>query len=412
MIIRGRLLDGNGKLVGSGLRIEDGVIAEIFDAAEVARESAGAGESQRPDSSGDSGGERWIVPGFVDVHCHGGGGASFPDDPSPEGVERAVKAHRSMGTTALMASTVSLVDTRPAIDGLVAACETGQLAGIHLEGPYISPHKAGAQNPAAIREPDLAELRDWLEAGQGWIKTMTIAPEVAGALEAAKLLLDYGAVPSWGHTNATGSEMRALLDATVAYAEEIGFTKPPQMATHLFNAMPPLGHRAPGPVRELVAAAKRGECVVEVIADGVHVHPDLVHDVVDYVGGTNPHGAVFVTDAMEGAGMPDGTYVLGGQDVIITEGTARLARGGAIAGGTSRSAEQVQRMVSGGYLTMEQAIRCTVAGPAAAVGFDASTPGVTLDWKVGEAPNAVVMNGALNVEMVIREGQTLSDIDS
>lgn len=388
MIVRGKLLDGHGKLVGSGLRIEDGRVAEIFDV--------------EPDVTG------WITPGFIDIHCHGGGGSSFPDNPSPEGVGQAVDAHRALGTTALMASTVSLIDTLPSIEGLAQACEEGMLAGIHLEGPYISPHKAGAQNPVAIRHPDLDELREWLEAGKGWIKMMTIAPEVDNAIPAMKMLLDYGAVPSWGHTNADLEKTRTVVKATAEYAAEIGWTKPPQMATHLFNAMPPVGHRAPGPVRELVAAAKRGECTVELVADLVHVHPDLVHDVVEYVGASNPHGVVFVTDAMEGAGMADGQYVLGGQSVNIVEGTARLVRGGAIAGGTSRIAEQVQRTVRGGYLSMEDAVRCTVAAPAAAVGFDDSTPGVTLEWLVGAAPNVVVMNDDLDVERVIREGEILS----
>ncbi|MDP9806726.1 N-acetylglucosamine-6-phosphate deacetylase [Trueperella bonasi] len=387
MIIRGKLLDGNGQLVGSGLRIDDGLITEIFEA--------------------DTEISGWITPGFIDVHCHGGGGSSFPDDPSPEGVDRAVEAHRSMGTTAMMASTVSLLDTLPPIEGLTQACEEGKLAGIHLEGPYISPHKAGAQNPVAIRNPDLDELRSWLEAGKGWIKTMTIAPEVANAIPAMEMLLDHGAVPSWGHTNANLEETRAVVEATTQYAAAIGFAQPPQMATHLFNAMPAIGHRAPGPVRELVAAAARGECVVELVADLVHVHPALVHDVVRYVSQTNPNGVVFVTDAMEGAGMPDGEYVLGGQDVKIVDGTARLLRGGAIAGGTSRLAQQVQRLVQGGHLPIEDAVRCSVAAPAAAVGFDETTPGVTLEWKVGAAPNAVVFSDELDVQQVIREGESL-----
>ena len=345
-----------------------------------------------------------MTPGFIDVHCHGGGGASFPDDPSAEGVDKAVEAHRSFGTTALIASTVSLVDTLTPIKGLAQACEEGKLVGIHLEGPYISPAKCGAQNPAAIRMPDLDELRGWLEAGKGWIKTMTIAPEVDNAIEAAQLLLDYGAVPSWGHTSADEEQTRAVIEATSAYAAKIGFTKPPQMATHLFNAMPPLGHRAPGPVRELMAAARRGEAVVELVADTVHVHPDLVADVVTFIQRENPLGVVFVTDAMEGAGMPDGKYVLGGQDVDIVDGVARLSRNGAIAGGTARVAEEVQRMVRGGYLDMEAAVRCGVGAPAHAVGLTQADPGVTLEWKVGEPANAVVFTEDLEVTTIVREG--------
>lgn len=382
--LRGRLLNGYGKIVGSGVRLEDGVVAEVFPVEE--------------------GVEGWVTPGFIDVHCHGGGGASFPDDPSAEGVDKAVEAHRSFGTTALIASTVSLIDTLTPIKGLAQACEEGKLVGIHLEGPYISPAKCGAQNPAAIRMPDLDELRGWLEAGKGWIKTMTIAPEVDNAIEAAQLLLDYGAVPSWGHTSADEEQTRAVIEATSAYAAKIGFAKPPQMATHLFNAMPPLGHRAPGPVRELMAAARRGEAVVELVADTVHVHPDLVADVVTFIQRENPLGVVFVTDAMEGAGMPDGKYVLGGQDVDIVDGVARLSRNGAIAGGTARVAEEVQRMVRGGYLDMEAAVRCGVGAPAHAVGLTQADPGVTLEWKVGEPANAVVFTEDLEVTTIVREG--------
>ncbi|MFP7707466.1 N-acetylglucosamine-6-phosphate deacetylase [Trueperella sp. LYQ141] len=384
--LRGRLLDAAGELVGSGLRLEDGRIAEIF-----------------PPDENVSG---WVTPGFVDVHCHGGGGSSFPDNPSPEGVDTAVGAHRALGTTVMLASTVSLVDPIPAIKDLVRACRAGKLAGIHLEGPYISPHKCGAQNPAAVRMPDMAELRSWLEAGEGYIKTMTIAPEVEGAMEAARMLLDYGAVPSWGHTSASGEQTRAVLEATAAYAQEIGFTRPPQMATHLFNAMPPIGHRAPGPVRELIAAAKKGICVVELVADAVHLHPDLVHDVLEYVGTDNPLGVVFVTDAMEGAGMPDGRYTLGGLDVDIVDGVARLSRGGAIAGGTARIAQEIERMVSGGYVPMDVAVRACVQTPAMTLGFDADTPGLTLEWEIGAPCNAVVFDEDLTVTQVWREGET------
>ncbi|QOR48185.1 amidohydrolase family protein [Trueperella pecoris] len=383
--LRGKLLDGYGQLVGSGLKIEDGVIVEIFPA--------------------DDSVEGWVTPGFIDVHCHGGGGASFPDDPSARGVDTAVEAHRSMGTTAMIASTVSLIDTLTPIKGLAEACDEGKLVGIHLEGPYISPAKCGAQNPAAIRMPDLEELRQWLEGGRGWIKTMTIAPEVDDALAAAKLLLDYGAVPSWGHTSATEEQTRELLEATAAYAKDINFPKPPQTATHLFNAMPPLGHRNPGPVRELMAAARRGEAVVELVADTVHVHPDLVADVVTFVQEANPLGVVFVTDAMEGAGMPDGKYVLGGQDVDIVDGVARLSRNGAIAGGTARVAEEVQRMVRGGYLAMSAAVCCGVGAAANAVGLTQQTPGVTLEWKVGDRANAVAFTEDLEITTIVREGE-------
>ncbi|MFC5369750.1 N-acetylglucosamine-6-phosphate deacetylase [Arcanobacterium bovis] len=385
--IEGRLLDGFGRLVGSGIVLDDdGVLTEVLPV--------------RDDVRG------WVTPGFLDIHNHGGGGASFPDDTDDEGIAAAIAAHQEMGTSGLLASLVSMIDPLPAIEALVPWCERGQLLGIHLEGPYISPHKCGAQNPAAVREPDLAELRTWLEAGEGWIRTMTIAPEVAGAQAAAELLLDYGAVPSWGHTSALGAQALERLRETAESGRARGFGRPPQTATHLFNAMPPLAHREPGPVREFIQAARRGECVVELVADGVHLHPDLVSDVTSYVGASDQGelGVVFVTDAMAGAGMPDGSYELGSLPVTIADGVARLTRGGAIAGGTARLSEEIKRMVTAGAVTMEQAVRACVAAPAVALGVDDSTAGVTLEWRVGSKPSVVCFDEALDVGEVWREG--------
>ena len=376
----GKVLNGFGELVGSGLEVDgSGVVVNILPVTETLPEG-------------------WITPGLIDIHNHGGGGASFPDDTTPEGTATAVEAHRCMGTTALVASTVSLIDPLPAIRNLVLACESGDLIGIHLEGPYISKHKCVAQNPAAIRNPDLDELRSWLEAGKGWIKTMTIAPEVENAYGAACMLLDHGALPSWGHTSGTSATARDLIERTTEYGRSIGIDVP-QTATHLFNAMPTLAHREPGPVRELIKVATRGDAVVELVADTVHVNADLVGDVVAVIENSGQKaGVAWVTDAMAGAGMADGDYVLGSQAVTIEGGVARLTEGGAIAGGTSRLAEQIARMVGGGHTTMESAVRCCVAGPAHALGLDGSEAGVTLDFVVGQKANFVVFTEDLAME--------------
>lgn len=383
-VYEGKVLNATGTLVGSGIEVDDdGILVALLPVSD----ELPAG---------------WITPGLIDIHNHGGGGASFPDDFNEEGVATAVNAHRSLGTTALLASTVSMVDPLPAIENLVVACEKGYLLGIHMEGPYISPCKTGAQNPAAVRNPDVEELTRWLEAGKGWIKTMTIAPEVDGAVEAARVLLDHGARPSWGHTNATTAQVREALEATTAYGESIG-VKPAQTATHLFNAMPPLAHREPGPIRELIASARKGDTVVELVADAVHVAPELVGDVVDFVSESQPAGVAWVTDAMSGAGMEDGAYVLGSLAVTIEDGVARLTDGGAIAGGTARLAEEIQRIVGGGHATIEQAVSACVAGPAYALGLTGEEHGVTLEFEEGTAINAVIFDDDFNVKHVICE---------
>ncbi|XCB29293.1 hypothetical protein RQN30_08560 [Arcanobacterium hippocoleae] len=145
----------------------------------------------------------------------------------------------------MLASLVSMIDPLPVIKALVPFCERGELLGIHMEGPYISPHKCGAQNPAAVRNPDLDELRSWLEAGAGWIKTMTIAPEVEDAAGAAKLLHEYGAVPSWGHTAGLSADTLAQVHVTAEHGKEIKMEKVPQTATHLLMQcrLLPIGSR-------------------------------------------------------------------------------------------------------------------------------------------------------------------------
>lgn len=402
-VLHGTVLGANGDVLGAGIEIDDdGAIAAVLPAEAQAGGTVQA-DGAAPSGPGESG--RWIVPGLIDVHCHGGGGGSFPDSESPEAIEAAIRVHRAKGTTAMLASTVSMVDPLPAIEALVPFCESGDLLGIHMEGPYVSPHKCGAQNPKAVRPPDLDELESWLEAGQGWIKSMTIAPEVPQAMEAARLLWKHGAIPSWGHTVATGAQARAVLEQCAA--EGIG-----QSATHLFNAMPGIGHREPGPVRELIASARRGECVVELVADGVHVNLDLVGDVVDFVesaGKDEPNAAVaFVTDAIAGAGMPDGDYVLGSLPVTIEGGVAKLTGSDTIAGGSARLGEEIERTVGSGALCLEQAVRACVQGPARALGLSGEEPGVNLDFAAGRKLNCVVLASDCSVEEVWREGERIA----
>ncbi|MCI1676444.1 MAG: amidohydrolase family protein [Ancrocorticia sp.] len=416
MYFVGEVLDGFGKHVGSGLEINaDGALVRILPIGSATEAPAGAIVGTH------------IVPGMVDVHCHGGGGASFPDDLDERSIRAAITAHRSKGTTALVASLVSMVDPLPAIEALVPFCESGELAGIHMEGPYISVEKKGAQNPAAIRGADLAELESYLKAGKGWIRTMTIAPETTNAAEAAKLLLRYGAKPSWGHTNADGATTAAVLQSTLEYADSIGFDSVPQTATHLFNGMPSLHHREPGPVRELIQAARRGEAAVEFIADGVHVKPILVEDITRYIADAviddpeaidhetdariDPELAtIFVTDAMAAAGMPEGQYQLGGLDVTVVGNAARLTGGDALAGGCSRLSEQLTLLARRGVLSLAAIVCATVAGPTYAASLlreGREAKGVTLEFIPGDKPNFMVLNNDYEPIVVVREGQKL-----
>ena len=280
----------------------------------------------------------------MDVHCHGGGGESFPNAETAEQAMVSVLEHRRFGTTSLVASCVTAAPEvlRARTRVLAGLCEDGELAGIHFEGPFVSVERCGAQDPTYIIDPDAALTRELIELGGGHVVTMTIAPEKPGitgddGVNAA--LIEGGALPSFGHTDSEAAPVRAALaDAAARIAERLEAGKPVRSprstATHLFNGMRPMHHRTPGPVPEFLAAAQRGECVLEMIGDGVHLSPAIVLDMFETLGRDN---VVLVTDAMAAAGMADGDYVLGSQPVTVADGVARLTEGGAIAGGTGKA---------------------------------------------------------------------------
>lgn len=203
-----------------------------------------------------------IVPGFVDMHVHGGGGGSF-SSADPEECMTAVETHRRHGTTSMVASTVTgeLADLARQAAVLAELVQQGELAGIHFEGPFISPHRCGAHQPELLRDPDPADVRKLLDAAHGTASMMTVAPELPGGLESVRLLADAGVIAAIGHTDSSYDATREAIDA--------GAT----VATHLFNAMPALGHRAPGPVAALLEDER---ITVELINDGTHLHPAVL----------------------------------------------------------------------------------------------------------------------------------------
>jgi N-acetylglucosamine-6-phosphate deacetylase len=224
----------------------------------------------------------------------------------------------------------------------------------------------GAQDPAAIIEGDPGLLGEWLEAGQGTVRSLTLAPETAHFEELVALCREHRVVPSIGHTDATAARTREALGG--------GEGDGPWSATHLFNRMPPLGHRAPGPVPVLLQAARQSpdRMVLELIADGVHLDPEIVRMVFSLVG---PGSVALVTDAMAAAGMSDGLYTLGSLDVVVQDRVARLvsaeddAGPGAIAGATSLLLDNVRRCVGWG-VPLADGVTAASATPARLMGLD------------------------------------------
>ena len=326
-----------------------------------------------------------LVPGFVDTHVHGGGGGAFPEA-TVAATKAAAELHRRHGTTTMIASLVTAFpdDLLHQVRELAEQVQDGLVAGVHLEGPWLSGRRCGAHEPAALRDPDAAELDRVLTAGQGTIRMVTLAPERAGGPAAIRRIVEAGAVAAIGHTDASYEQAVAAIDA--------GAT----VGTHLFNAMRPVHHREPGPV---IALLEDPRVTVEMITDGVHLHPALYRDVTAKVGADR---VSLVTDAMAAAGMADGAYRLGALDVEVRDGVARVAGTDTIAGSTA-TMDQVFRFAvthSGRphAEALTTAVRQSSVNPARALGL----PDPTL--APGAAADLVVLDEALAVTGVLHRG--------
>ncbi|CAL8979013.1 N-acetylgalactosamine-6-phosphate deacetylase [Propionicimonas sp. T2.31MG-18] len=304
--------------------------------------ATGSGAPARPADEHVSG---ILIPGYVDVHSHGGGGASFVTE-DPDVARQALAAHRRLGVTTMVASLVTgtMADLKRQVGCLAGLVESGELAGIHLEGPWLALKYKGAHPPALLADPDPDAVAELLDAGRGAVRMVTIAPERAGALDSIRLMVSRGVVAAIGHTDADYDTARAAIDA--------GATG----ATHLFNAMAPLRHREPGPV---LALWEDPGVYLELILDRVHVRPELVA----FVASTEPDRVVFVTDAMAAAGSSDGDYVLGELPVEVRGGVARIAGTDTIAGSTLTLDRAVRNAVASG-IGFARAVHAATALPA------------------------------------------------
>lgn len=324
-----------------------------------------------------------IVPGFVDLHNHGGGGGSFTSG-TAENVMVGVETHRQHGTTTMVASTVTCdLDVLARQSALLAELvEQGDLAGIHFEGPFISPCRKGAHSAELLRDPDPAEVRKLLDAAKGTAKMVTLATERPGGIESVRLLADHGVIAAVGHTDATYDQTHEAIAAGVT------------VATHLFNAMPPLQHREPGPITALLEDER---VTVELINDGVHLHPAVLRLAFEAAGA---HRVAFITDAMDAAGFGDGEYRLGELAVTVRDGVARLTEGGSIAGSTLTLDTALRRAVTVDGLPLVDAVRALSTNPARLLGM-ADTVG---SLAPGKDADLVVLDTDFQVRGVLRKG--------
>ena len=320
----------------------------------------------------------FICPGFVELQINGSFGANV--GPDPESLRRLARELPKTGTTSFLPTLVSSPeDSYPAfLDALSKARSVpgAQILGAHLEGPFLSPLRKGAHDPANLLPIDLSLIREL--AGSGLVRMMTLAPELPHAREAIQRLLENGVVPSAGHTDATFEELTYAVDAGL------------RTGTHLYNAMSPLEHRAPGVVGALLSD---GRTRAGIIADGVHVHEAALEIAYRQKG---PDGLALVTDAMEAAGMPDGEYELGGRTVRLEAGAVRLPEG-TLAGSALTMDVALRNATRLLGIPLHEALRMTTSTPAEILGLPAKgriTPGADADLLVlsaeGELQETVV----------------------
>lgn len=314
-----RLVDAHGDHPNGSITI---------DGANIAAVGTTDGAEQRIDT-----GDMIITPGLIDVHTHGGGGFSLHTD-DPEEIRSYARWAASTGVTAFLAGVVGVANQLPAaqlqavVEAMHNEAGAAALLGVHLEGPYMSVARRGAHDPSWLRLPNAAETDHILALAGHSLRLITVAPELPGAADLIKRLAQRGVTVSIGHTDATYEQARDAISWGATHA------------THCFNAMPPLLHRAPGPLGAIIEAPTvRGE----IIADGVHVHPAVVRTLIRALG---PERTVVITDAIIGAGLPNAEFpVFGGTMAHIEGGVARLGDG----------------TITGSVLTMDQALRNVVS---------------------------------------------------
>ncbi|MGJ6980767.1 N-acetylglucosamine-6-phosphate deacetylase [Aestuariimicrobium soli] len=333
--------------------------------------------------------EGWIVPGFVDVHNHGAAGYGY-GDPDPQHVLAAVAHHRRHGATSLFASTVT--ETLDSLESQVASLagfvESGEIDGIHLEGPFLSPRQKGAHDADLLTAPTPESVDALVKAGRGAVRMVTIAPELPGGLDAVLRFAEAGVCVAFGHSDSDHRQARAAVDSGVT------------TVTHLFNAMTGIHHRKPGPIPWLLTDDRVS---VELICDGTHLHADTIRLAIESAG---IERVTLVTDAMSATGQADGRYRLGSLQVDVIDGVARIVvdtdEPGPIAGSTLTMDKAVEFVVREVGCSIPEAAVMASSTPARWHGLD--EVGMLAP---GRLANLCVLDDDASLRRVMRRGEWL-----
>lgn len=362
----------DGRFVRGGFSVENGRFAHVLeDVPGPAEDLDGA----------------LVIPGLVDIHVHGCAGADFSDG-DYAGLVRMARHLTRRGVTSFAPASMTLpydaldkafhAAARLRREGLA---DGARLMGIQMEGPFLSREKRGSQNPAYLRLPDWDRFLRLYDAAEGLLRIVDVAPELPGAVEFTRRASEKCRV-SVAHTAAGYDQAAAVFDAGATHL------------THLFNAMSGIHHRHPGPIG---AASERENVTAELICDGIHVHPSAVRMAFRLF----PGRICLISDALRCCGMADGSYSLGGQEILLSGGVARLT-GGAIAGSAADLYQCMRRAVSFG-IPREQAVWAATALPARVIGRESET-GAIAD---GRAADFVICGGELEPEAVYLGGKRL-----
>ncbi|WP_045315656.1 N-acetylglucosamine-6-phosphate deacetylase [Lentzea aerocolonigenes] len=372
-LTNGRVVTPDGVLENGWVSVRDGRIAAV-------------GQGVAPDGPTTDVGGGTIVPGFVDIHCHGGGGDAFTSS-DPVKIRKAASAHRKHGTTTMLASLVSrpVPELADQVSALAELVQEGVVAGIHLEGPFLSAARCGAHDPAILCPPEQTAVTKLLDAGKGTVRMITVAPELEGAVQAVRQLVDNNVLAAIGHTDATEAQVRPAVDA--------GAT----VATHLFNGMRPLHHREPGPIGALLDDER---VTVELICDLVHLHPTAVRLAAHHAGLKR---TVLITDAIAAAGVGDGVYDVGGLEVRVVDGVPTLAGGASLAGSTLTMDMAFRNAVNSCGLSLVEAAYATSTRGAELLGLD------TGKLQPGCAADIVVLDAELKPRDVMSKGEWVKE---
>ena len=330
----------------------------------------------------------YVIPGLIDVHFHGAVGHDFCDA-SDEGISAIAAYEASRGVTSICPTTMTLPEERlaPIVASVaaheVAAGEAG-IVGINMEGPFIAPDKVGAQNPAYVRSASLEEFARLQEQAQGLIKLVDVAPEQPGNLEFIRQV-SHDVRVSVAHTCTGYDDACAAFDAGARHM------------THLFNAMPALHHREPGPI---AAGAERNDVTAEIIADGVHIHPAMVRLAFALFGDDR---MILISDSLRACGLGDGEYELGGQQFFVNGNRATIANG-SLAGSVSDVMACMRTAVRTMGIPLTSAVKAATVNPARALGLDGKLGAIAPGYQA----DAVVLDRDLNIKHVVLRGKAIA----